>query len=1455
MSVSCAKYIPAVREVRKRASRGEKVLGQLFPSRGSGFPGGWSQDRLEAVFHMKNWVAIAVDAICSLVAQLVPNIAYVSNGADNEGKPRHKSQWLDHDRNGFGQGNGYLELSPNIDRPYSREIDQVKPGSPYIKALNGRHNGWDLNVTDVPKLPYVSANPNIFQFGGYQRKALSQVKPHEEVEPVEYDHPARRLIENPNPWDTWFDFSYERQMFLELCGVNYTWAVPNDYGIPCELWCIPAHWVWPRTGGARYVPPDNPHADELVQYYEIRPWGGMGSAGIIKIPPNEIIMEYWKSPINKIDGYSKLSAQAMAIDLEESSEKANWSQVQNQALPSCFVELPPDFEDPDDARARRLQARFMDHIQGEYNAGKPFVGLAGMKLTPLSFSPDAMMYHQCLDEETECLTAEGWRRYTELDKDSLVACYDPSTDSVYYDKPSSVYVSHYSGMMSKWKGDNLDILATPDHRMYVQITNVPEKGPWGIKRIHQLRPTGTYNIRIASPVVGDRPGKVKIVKYPKGSRRDVSSDGTYDVDPVLWARFIGWYVSEGHLDKGRNQINISQHIDSIHTPAIENLLQAVLPMEWHRCVCGGQNNNSCYQWRASDRGVYDHLDDHCGRGAKSKRLPRYMMSWPADVLVHLLDAAVRGDGKGPTIDKYGHKHWIYRTTSRQLVEDIMEIGVKCGLRATLRCNGSYTVNGETSGYYVVHLCDRDTRNVKGSNRSLVDYDGTIWCVTVSTGLFVVRRNGCVHITGNTKEDCRDQVLSAFRVPGAAVGLVKEMTYGCLDDQTECLTTRGWKKYHELTDDTRIACYDPDQDAIVYRKPSGINIKPYKGKMHHWHGQRIDAMLTPNHRVYMQRFRTRKHKATPFEIMRADEIPGVNFRILGAAKAACDTPEPVTVQEYGGRYNWQEIDPLSIDPKLWLEFLGYYISEGHAAKPKNGYNCWEIDITQRADSPLTPKIQKCLNALPYARDWRRYKYDGNVCYHWRCAVRGLHEHLVRHCGQGSCNKKIPNYVKTWPAEYLRVLLDALIAGDGRKPRITQAGVWHTTYRTISKQLADDVQEIAIKCGLSASISISSYNGKDDFTVNLMDKRDMYVMPYQRTEVDYEGDVWCVTVPTGLFVVRRNGKVHITGNSVLSTLAQFCQGCIDPRLMMLGQKWTKELMSKFPQDRHSRRERRIRLWYDSCEPHDPQQINSDISTDLQACAISPNEIRALRGRKPWPYGGDNPMSQGPGGLAPLPWNKKEELDKDTADLLGFYQQHASGQAAQAEAQQQQQQQQQQGGMGGDMGGMPPLQPGQSIEEMAEPGTEGTPPDMGAGIEEPNGPPTKSHKRNGVHKNQRQVVNNASVRGVTATCPKCGKSLSLVPWTAIYERRTCRNPECGAKWNVTLMPGPDKTNVIVELTPQKSVAKQSGSHSYASTQVNLPGDLATAAQRWVSGHIPDEIILESENEPHVTARYGIR
>lgn len=734
-----------------RGTIGERVIAGMFPSRVL-YGGDWASLKYEQVQHMTDWVYAVVHTICSKLSSIMPNMAYVGG----EDKPGHTEKACRRSAGRYGQGQW---------------------------VSDGGHSYLTM--------------------GALRSKALSVVKPHEILEPLEHDHLLRRLIENPNPVDTSFDLLYELQMFDELCGVDYMWAIPNSMGKPAELWCLPSHWVWPRTGGRRvseprlmppdwngakyegyqYIDPDRVASDQLIAYYEIRPWGGMGGAGILVLPPDEVIMTRWKSPINKIDGYSKLAAVAKWIDSEESVSKTRWAQMQNQARPELMIQLGAGYEDPDDDRIARLEAKIAQKISGEYNYGKPFVLPPGAVAQPLSFNPTEMAFYQCCSSDMEALTSDGWKKYNEIDSETLIACYSRDNDQLEYHKPTRILTSYYAGPMHQWKSDEADLLVTPGHRMFVQTYDKAgqphsstDPGSWRVERIRSLTSELRYRVKVSSPVAADEPPDVEIPMYKRYARGEPAMVGTYEIAPGDWARFVGWYVSEGHLTTQkkpkRHRMGISQRSDSVHVPGIETMLQKVPPYSWAKQI----NQASCYQWCATDRGIYLHVEKYCGVGAKNKKIPRYMMSWPAHLLRVLLDTAIAGDGKGPVKNKFGHTSWYYRTTSKQLADDISEIGTKCGLRTSIK-HSLYNYKGQPNDYYEVHLSDHNYTNIHCEHQTTVSYDGYIWCVTVPTGLFVVRRNGKVHVTGNSEEQLRDMILAAWQMPKAALGISEGLTYG------------------------------------------------------------------------------------------------------------------------------------------------------------------------------------------------------------------------------------------------------------------------------------------------------------------------------------------------------------------------------------------------------------------------------------------------------------------------------------------------------------------------------------------------------------------------------------------------------------------------------------------------------------------------------------------------------
>ncbi len=333
---------------RVKPAIGEKIMGALMPYRG--YPWSNDQDRWTQIQHLKNWTGVGIDIIAKLAAQLVPNIAYI-----RPQRTRNSQKWFTHD--------------------YGR-----------------------MQTLDYGGHSFVS--------GSYRRKALGVIKPHEEIEPVESDHPLRLLIENPNAWDTQFDHDYELIMFQFLCGVAYDWAVPNELGYPQELWCIPSHWVWPRTGGGTVVDPRNPYADSLIAYYEIIPWGsGSGGHGSFRLPPDQIVRYAFKSPINKVNGYAKTFLGRNWIDADDSIAKSQFAQMSNAALPSFWLEFGEGYEDPDDDAIDRISAKFLARYTGEYKTGVPYIGPAGTVPHVLSFPPTQMAYGEAMTQSADRILA------------------------------------------------------------------------------------------------------------------------------------------------------------------------------------------------------------------------------------------------------------------------------------------------------------------------------------------------------------------------------------------------------------------------------------------------------------------------------------------------------------------------------------------------------------------------------------------------------------------------------------------------------------------------------------------------------------------------------------------------------------------------------------------------------------------------------------------------------------------------------------------------------------------------------------------------------------------------------------------------------------------------------------------------------------------------------------------
>ena len=343
------------------------------------------------------------------------------------------------------------------------------------------------------------------------------------------------------------------------------------------------------------------------------------------------------------------------------------------------------------------------------------------------------------------------------------------------------------------------------------------------------------------------------------------------------------------------------------------------------------------------------------------------------------------------------------------------------------------------------------------------------------------------------------------------------SWGCYSDDTEVLTKEGWKFFKNLSDSDILATLNPNNHNLEWQQIQEKFEYNYNGYLNHYHFRGVDLLVTDNHNMYIGKLHSDLDNPASWSIVESKNCP----KYLHIKKNA--------------KWNGKEILNIKIGKHiiamdLWLEFLGYFISEGHASLHNKVLSSGEtksyghIGISQyKLDSQLMMK--KCLDNLPF-------KFSKNmVCYD-----KSLYNEL-KIFGKAH-QKHIPNYVKDLSSRQQKIFFDAIMLGDGS---ISNGKM---NFYTSSKQLADDMQELILKIGMAADIieinRIGRDNGKNnnknitrhkEYRLNI---KAISLTPRESNGttpilLPYNGKIYCATVPNHIMYVRRNGRAVWCGNS--------------------------------------------------------------------------------------------------------------------------------------------------------------------------------------------------------------------------------------------------------------------------------------------------------------------------------------
>lgn len=344
---------------------------------------------------------------------------------------------------------------------------------------------------------------------------------------------------------------------------------------------------------------------------------------------------------------------------------------------------------------------------------------------------------------------------------------------------------------------------------------------------------------------------------------------------------------------------------------------------------------------------------------------------------------------------------------------------------------------------------------------------------------------------------------------------------CLSGDTEILTPHGWKRLDALGENgaaVEVAQFIPEQGAVPSRQSAADRIEFVTGEMVNVpcpegmieigpadqlkgsqtrKGEGGTWLYTPNHRIAYRPVRRAGLGALAVVEASEWEAELANARLSPRGRRICSRSIPTAGRRVGGR---------TLTPEERDELL--------------------VAIACQADGSLRTDVASGLwwFDVELYRERKRHRLSA-VLGSGKPQSRGSERWRVAYSPEWLDETKNfrPEAVLALSAEDLEWFLDEVLFWDGDRAR--KASYGQAVRRRAS---VDVVQAAAVLAGLRTSIYERPKQGA--VSVNLS-TRQYRQSGWQQTRrvPSPDGRAYCVTVPSGFIVVRRNGVVQVTGNS--------------------------------------------------------------------------------------------------------------------------------------------------------------------------------------------------------------------------------------------------------------------------------------------------------------------------------------
>lgn len=414
-------------------------------------------------------------------------------------------------------------------------------------------------------------------------------------------------------------------------------------------------------------------------------------------------------------------------------------------------------------------------------------------------SADYNYFDECFTPDMEVLTGDGWKAVSDLKLTDSLATVD-SNNNLEFQNPSRIVAKNYTGSIYKFKHRSSVLKVTPNHNLYVsQELNTgyyrnPKRKGWFLAKAKEFKNKNFKMLSAPNKVHRKSPKIFKIegfiTKKAVSTGRERIDGRTIEhrdlnLDAKAFAKFLGWYIAEGHFVKSSYAVIISQN-EGEDADKIRNILNKLgLPYKENT---GGR---SSIAFTISNGTLWNYVSSL--GDSYNKYIPKEFFNEYLEYLPDLVKAIYEGDAiKRPgTANSLGE----LKTSSKQLADDVQKAWLYMGVRSSIRESRDGLRRGYTHLHYLVRPLQYDYQIFWNTADRVEEepYTGKVYCATVPNGTLIVRHKDekGIFITGNC-QDLRKDVITVVQETMSR-SMIKKTVYAGTPKRTRGTLADLWYK--------------------------------------------------------------------------------------------------------------------------------------------------------------------------------------------------------------------------------------------------------------------------------------------------------------------------------------------------------------------------------------------------------------------------------------------------------------------------------------------------------------------------------------------------------------------------------------------------------------------------------------------------------------------------------------